>query len=64
MDIVNYIYGYCTDFVINIANLIGISYYEINALLFCILFPLFTILLIIILGIQQVIIKIKTNEKY
>ena len=41
-----YIYAYCTDFVINLANLSGLSYYEINAIIFCIVWPLFTIILI------------------
>lgn len=33
------IYAYCTDFVINVANITGLSYYEINPILFCFLFP-------------------------
>lgn len=40
------IYGYCTDFVINVANITGTSYYEVNAFIFCILWPLLTILLL------------------
>jgi len=39
-------YGYCTDFVINMANLSGTSYYEANAFLFCFLWPLVTLVLI------------------
>ncbi len=60
IDLVNYIYVYCTDFAINLANLIGISYYEVNALLFCVLFPLTTILLVIILFVQKIMTKIKS----
>lgn len=37
-------YWYCTDFTINLANLLGLSYAEINGLLFLILFPLYTLL--------------------
>ncbi len=33
------IYAYCTDFVINLANILNLSYYEVNFILFCILFP-------------------------
>ena len=28
-------YQYFTDFVINVANLTGLSYYEINVIIFC-----------------------------
>lgn len=40
IDVVNEIFVYCTDFVINVANLLGISYYEVNAIIFCVLYPL------------------------
>jgi hypothetical protein len=33
------IYIYCTDFVINLANLFNLSYYEVNFILFCVLYP-------------------------
>jgi len=33
-------YSYCTDFIINLANLSGLSYYEINFIVFIILYPL------------------------
>ena len=33
------IYAYCTDFIINLANISGLSYYEINALIFCFIYP-------------------------
>ena len=39
MEIINLIYSYCTDFVINMANITNLSYYEINFLIFVILFP-------------------------
>jgi hypothetical protein len=38
--ILDFIYIYCTDFIINLANLTGLSYYEVNALLFCVGYPL------------------------
>lgn len=33
-------FAYCVDFVINLANILGLSYYEINMLLFCVIYPL------------------------
>lgn len=42
-----FIYAYCTDFVINLANIFNLSYYEINAIIFCIIWPLLTIVLIL-----------------
>lgn len=43
MDIVNFIYAYCTDFVINIANVLRVSYYEVNTFIFVILYPLLVV---------------------
>jgi len=37
----------CTDFVINLANLLDLSYYDLNALIFCVIWPLVTVLLIV-----------------
>ncbi|MCO6497517.1 MAG: hypothetical protein J5I50_07630 [Chitinophagaceae bacterium] len=37
------VYAYCTDFLINLANILGISYYEVNFFIFIILFPLLLI---------------------
>lgn len=44
--IVNSIYVYCTDFVINLANLTGLSYVEVNAIIFCFLWPVITLVLL------------------
>lgn len=41
-DLLTGIYIYCTDFTITLANFLGISYYDINALIFCIVWPLIT----------------------
>jgi len=56
------LYWYCTDFCINAANLLGISYVEFNFILFLIVFPLVTILLI--LGNLRLFLKSfqKTNK--
>jgi hypothetical protein len=42
------LYAYCSDFVMNLANLTGLSYYEINAILFCYLFPVVLIGLVLL----------------
>jgi len=47
------IYTYCTDFVINLANLLGLSYYEVNLLLFCIIYPLILLSLILVYFVQK-----------
>lgn len=59
-EFIGYSYAYCTDFVINLANITGLSYYEINALLFCILYPLLAFGLPLLFIIQKRrLIKIK-----
>lgn len=44
----SFIYAYCTDFVINLANIFNLSNYEINAIIFCIIWPLLTVFLILL----------------
>ena len=56
-NIIGFIYSYCTDFVINLANIAGMSYYEINAIIFCVIWPILTILLIAV----YFILKLKTK---
>jgi len=34
-----YVYAYCIDFIINLANILNLSYYEINFIVFCVLYP-------------------------
>jgi hypothetical protein len=57
------IYTYCTDFVINLANLLNLSYYEINAWIFCIIWPLVTVVLLIIRTFQILYKVFKTINK-
>ena len=38
--LIHEIYVYCTDFIINLANILDLSYYEINAIIFCFLYPI------------------------
>ncbi len=49
----NEIYVYCTDFIINVANITGLSYYEINFFFFCLLYPIALIGLISLYIIQK-----------
>ena len=37
------LYVYCTDFIINLANILNLSYYEINLIIFCFLYPLLVV---------------------
>lgn len=53
------LYAYCTDFTINAANMLGLSYFEINAFLFVILWPAVTVILLI----SYLILKIRLNNK-
>ena len=46
MELVNSIYNYCTDFMINLANHSGLSYYEVNFILFGVLYPLLLLFLL------------------
>ncbi len=46
-------YAYCTDFLINLANLTNISYYEINFIVFILIYPGVLFLLFVIYGIQR-----------
>ena len=46
-------YVYCTDFIINLANILNLSYYEINTIIFCFLYPLLIVGLIAIYLFQK-----------
>jgi hypothetical protein len=59
----NIIYAYCTDFIINLANVLELSYYEVNALLFCFIYPALTICLLTVYFIQKKRLKhLKNNS--
>ncbi len=51
-DLITQLYIYCTDFTIAWANLLGVSYYDVNAMIFCIFLPLLTLLLTLTLLLQ------------
>jgi hypothetical protein len=42
--LIQFLYAYCTDFIINLANLSGLSYYEVNFFIFCVIYPLLLII--------------------
>lgn len=48
------IYFYCTDFIINLANILKLSYYEINFFIFCLFYPLIVMLLSLVFILQRV----------
>ena len=39
------IYAYCTDFIISLSHLIGLSYVEVNFALFIVLYPILALAL-------------------
>lgn len=51
--ILSFVYSYCTDFIINLANISGLSYYEMNALIFCFIYPVLLILLIAVYFLKK-----------
>ena len=51
-EIITKIYIYCTDFTINLANMFHSSYEDINALIFCLGFPILIIALTLLLFYQ------------
>lgn len=53
LDIAYWVYNYCTDFVINLANSLNLSYYEINFILFIILYPALIAGSLLIYSIQK-----------
>lgn len=57
-NIVIQLYMYCTDFTINLANLTGTSYYEVNFFFFCVLYPL----LLIILPLTAIILRYRLKH--
>ena len=47
------LYAYCTDFLINLANITGLSYYEMNFGIFIVLYPLLLAITAAIFIIQK-----------
>ena len=63
--LIHEIYVYCTDFIINLANILDLSYYEINAIIFCFLYPLLIVGFTVIYLIQKIRLnKLKPKQKF
>jgi len=58
LKIIREIFVYCADFIINTANVLDISYYEVNALLFVIIWPLLTVILFVAVIFQRFRIRV------
>ena len=61
--LVNLIFVYCTDFMINLANLFSWSYYEFNALIFCFVYPLVFFGLLVLYFIQKIRLSTLQNNR-
>ena len=57
LTLVNSVYAYCTDLTINLANLLNLSYYEINFVLFCLLYPTLIVSSVLLYTIQKIRLK-------
>ena len=57
------LYAYCTDFIINLANLFGASYYEVNAVVFCFLYPVILTVLLVVYIRKKLVLKKMLHEK-
>lgn len=55
------LYAYCTDFIINLSNITGLSYYEINFAIFIVLYPLLLFVAPTIFFIQKL--RLRHYEK-
>lgn len=61
IDLGKWVFMYCTDFVINAANLTNTSYYEVNAFLFVFLWPTVTLgLFVYYVHLKRKTLKCKT----
>lgn len=53
LELAYWLYNYCTDFVINLANISNLSYYEVNFILFIVVYPLLLVGAGLLLWIQK-----------
>ena len=56
------LYAYCTDFIIILANITGLSYYEVNFVIFIIIYPLLLIITTTLFIIQKL--RLRTIKKH
>ena len=58
----NHIFSLCVDFLVWTANLLGTSYETVNVWIFCVTWPLFTLLLVAAVVRQHIIIRRLKNK--
>ena len=61
-NVIAKLYFYCTDFIINLANILGLSYYEINFFIFCVIYPVLLLGLIFTFFIQKIRLRKTKNH--
>lgn len=57
------LYAYCTDFIINLANLMHLSYYEVNTLIFIVAWPIITVVLLVLYFILKIKLSVIKKRK-
>jgi len=62
-NIIKIVFVYCTDFIINLTDLLGISYYEVNTYIFVIIWPALTIILIMMNIFQRVVLNRRMKKQ-
>ena len=60
----DYIFDLCVKILIELAGFTGFTYKEINVIIFCIIWPIITILLFLIIILQQLKIRSLKKNKY
>ena len=62
-NIIKIVFVYCTDFIINLTDLLGISYYEVNTYIFVIIWPFLSIVLIVMNIFQRVVLNRRMKKQ-
>jgi len=62
-DFITKLYFYCTDFIINLANITNLSYYEINFFIFCLIYPVLLVGLVLTFFVQKIRLKKQEQSK-
>lgn len=52
-NLVKVLYVYCTDFIIHLTHIFSLSYYEVNFIIFCLLYPMIFVGSIAFYGVQK-----------
>jgi hypothetical protein len=60
----NAIFKWCMDLLYQMSYYLGITYEELNVIIFVFLYPIFVVLLIVyIIGLKRKIIKLQTHSR-